>query len=246
MASPGIDKVDALDDSLTPTFAFESQSELAFQNFVDEIDEIDGLQNDTSPDYQSGSFPPGISAVSSTSVTDSSSIRVRGEPMQPEESQHLIKPELLSSNQNGMPSLGEKAEPSSTDVMVPGSNTKEQVSSSVAIQVGDICRYIGSGLRQLKGLNRLLVEATTGDKATIRAKGWVITHEVPLTDLVKRGHQGDGSLFQRLLGGMGNEQGLGETHSRKPAQAVASGGFDDSSCTTGCCPTEAFKSAGMV
>jgi hypothetical protein len=54
------------------------------------------------------------------------------------------------------------------------------------IQVGDICRYIGSTLSQLKGLDRLRVEAVNGDVATVRSSGWYISHRVALSELIKQ------------------------------------------------------------
>ncbi|MGF1498410.1 MAG: DUF3987 domain-containing protein, partial [Elainellaceae cyanobacterium] len=97
IASPGIDKVDSFDDSLTPTFDFESQSEQTFQNFVDGIDEIDGLQNHMNSDYRPGSSPPGISAID---VATNTSIGARGEPEPPVPGQHLAPSENSSRGED--------------------------------------------------------------------------------------------------------------------------------------------------
>lgn len=51
------------------------------------------------------------------------------------------------------------------------------------LQVGDICQYVGTGLKQLKGLNRLRIEAIASNIATIKGAEWCVSHEVPLSDL---------------------------------------------------------------
>jgi hypothetical protein len=59
----------------------------------------------------------------------------------------------------------------------------EETSRNTTFNVGMLCRYVGSDLRQLKGLNRLKIEALEGDIATVRADGWYISHKVLLSDL---------------------------------------------------------------
>jgi hypothetical protein len=58
--------------------------------------------------------------------------------------------------------------------------------SSSIVRVGDVCQYVGAALKQLKGLDRLVVETLNGTNAVVRAPHWYISHEVPLSDLIKR------------------------------------------------------------
>ena len=51
------------------------------------------------------------------------------------------------------------------------------------LKVGDICRYVGSGLKMLKGLNQLRIEAIEQEVAIVKGSGWYVTQQVSLRDL---------------------------------------------------------------
>ena len=51
------------------------------------------------------------------------------------------------------------------------------------LQVGDVCAYVGTELRHLKGLNRLTINSIEGERARVKGPGWYVEQEVSLSDL---------------------------------------------------------------
>ena len=45
------------------------------------------------------------------------------------------------------------------------------------LKVGDISRYVGSGLKMLKGLNQLRIEAIEQEVAIVKGSGWYVTQQ---------------------------------------------------------------------
>ncbi|ESA34122.1 bifunctional dna primase polymerase famiily protein [Leptolyngbya sp. Heron Island J] len=81
---------------------------------------------------------------------------------------------------------------STNDLHADGMSTEDVSLENKAVQVetdeprlkvGDICQYIGSGLKMLKGLNQLRIEAIEEGIAVVKGPGWYVSHQVSLSDL---------------------------------------------------------------
>ncbi len=71
----------------------------------------------------------------------------------------------------------------STGEVVPDDEAVDGEEGERRLRVGDICRYVGSGLKMLKGLNQIRIEVIEEEMAVVKGIGWYVTQQVFLRDL---------------------------------------------------------------
>ena len=162
-------EIDTVDVALTTMSGNETSAKSKLNSLIDTIDTTSSLSRD-----EASSELTTITGSPNELPHNSSTIQHLG---QSEISQDSASNDQIDSEPHVIFHSSISSDPSITG---------DSYSSPLLIQVGDICRYTGSALRNLKGLDQLLIEEVDDGIATVRASGWYISHKVPLSDLIKQ------------------------------------------------------------